>query len=170
VQHLDRLNRVFKVLRDLDIHPDFWQLQNEYYQLSRAKTPDGSPMTEELVVEWDRLGENLGVRAPIRSEPEHLPMLEAHPPQAEPARKPGPYDSKPADTVNPSTVAGKLAPDAPQLHGGEPQPQAAPPIDAARKETAPIDTAAIDTVATDAAPLNTAPLDTAAKPEGSAKS
>ncbi len=68
VQHLDRVNRVFKVLLDLEIYPDQWQLQNEYYQLSRTKTPDGTPMSEELLVEWERLGEFLGVRAPIRKE------------------------------------------------------------------------------------------------------
>lgn len=66
VQHLDRLNRVFKVLRDLDIAPDLWQLQNEYYQLSRTKTPDGVEITDELLTEWERLGDYLGVRAPMR--------------------------------------------------------------------------------------------------------
>jgi hypothetical protein len=109
VQHLDRLNRVFTVLRDLDIHPDLWQLQNEYYQLSRSKTPDGSPMTEELVLEWERLGEHLGVRAPIRPTPEQPELLPEHPaagaPEPAPSWKPGPYDGKSADLPARSSAA-----------------------------------------------------------------
>jgi len=146
VQHLDRLNRVFKVLRDLDIHPDLWQLQNEYYQISRAKTPDGSPMTDELVVEWERLGERLGVRAPIRPMPDEVPMLGVHPAEAEPARKAGPYDgkladpaptdSKLADPAAPAPTDGKFKPDAATLPGGAPQPEVAPQAEAAPQAAA----------------------------------
>ena len=66
IQQLDRINRVFAVLRDLEIEPDLWQMQNEYYQLSRTKTPDGIEITDELLNEWEKLGDFLGVRAPMR--------------------------------------------------------------------------------------------------------
>lgn len=62
-QLLDRINRVFQVLKDLDIKPDLWRLQNTYYQLARTKTADGTPLTEDLMEAWETLGSHLGVKA-----------------------------------------------------------------------------------------------------------
>jgi alpha-amylase/alpha-mannosidase (GH57 family) len=128
VQHLDRVNRVFQVLRDLEIHPDLWQLQNEYYQLSLNIMPDNILELPEFQAEWERLGELLGVSAPLfrngKGRATHGNSGSAGTSGRAPGSAAAPSapsaDAPPADPAQPADAAanGQLAP--PPAKGGSP--------------------------------------------------
>ena len=66
---LQRLNRVLKVLQDLEIEPDLWKIQNAYFLFAQSLCEKGDNLSNEMSVEISRLGGFLGVRPPAALEP-----------------------------------------------------------------------------------------------------
>jgi alpha-amylase/alpha-mannosidase (GH57 family) len=62
---VQRINRVFQVIRDLNLEPDLWEIQNAFYRLDRSLR---GKIEGELLEEMAVLGEHLGVSTFVMSE------------------------------------------------------------------------------------------------------
>ncbi|MFT7589699.1 MAG: hypothetical protein ACI959_001919, partial [Limisphaerales bacterium] len=63
--HLQRINKVFKVLGDLDIQPDLWKIQNRYFLHSKSWVDKPTKLSDEFLDEWIKLGVFIKVKSPI---------------------------------------------------------------------------------------------------------
>jgi alpha-amylase/alpha-mannosidase (GH57 family) len=63
VKRIERLNRVFPLLRKFKLEPILYKSQNLYFEISQSST-DSNSLKSEWIEQFKRLGENLNVRVP----------------------------------------------------------------------------------------------------------
>lgn len=63
VKRIERLNRVFPLLRKFKLEPILYKSQNLYFEISQSST-DSNSLKPEWVEQFKRLGENLNVKVP----------------------------------------------------------------------------------------------------------
>jgi hypothetical protein len=61
VKRIERLNRVFPLLRKFKLEPILYKSQNLYFEISQSSN-DSSSLKPEWLVQFKRLGENLNVK------------------------------------------------------------------------------------------------------------
>lgn len=63
VKRIERLNRVFPLLRKFKLEPILYKSQNLYFEISQSST-DSNSLKSEWIEQFKRLGENLNVKVP----------------------------------------------------------------------------------------------------------
>jgi hypothetical protein len=61
-KRIERLNRVFPLLRKFKLEPNLYRSQNLYFEISREEKFDSGKHKQDLLKQFKLLGENLGVK------------------------------------------------------------------------------------------------------------
>ena len=62
IKRIERLNRVFPLLKQFKLDPILYQSQNLYFEISREEEVETLSHKPEWIKQFKRLGENLGVK------------------------------------------------------------------------------------------------------------
>jgi alpha-amylase/alpha-mannosidase (GH57 family) len=69
VRRLERLNRLFPLLRKFQLEPNLYKSQNLYFEISQQENGNGRARSEEWMRQFEKLGDNLGVKLRKKSQP-----------------------------------------------------------------------------------------------------
>jgi hypothetical protein len=64
-RRVERLNRLFPLLRKFQLEPRLYRSQNLYFEIAQQEQKNGKARTSEWIRQFELLGKNLGVKVSL---------------------------------------------------------------------------------------------------------